>query len=172
MRFIAVLISCFMMVVTCLADVAPESVVQNFYSLLLKLKVSGLPNEDQLKELSPYLSTGLLRQMGHAQKYQEKFMKAHPHDKSPLIEGDLFSSLFEGITQFQMSHMEPLKDGYRVYVDFSYADLPLSREITRWQDAVIVRKEGERFVIDDVEYLGNWPFKPGNKLSEVLDVSR
>jgi hypothetical protein len=172
MRTIAILISCLLITSASPANIAPEAVVQNFYSQLLKLKVSGLPNESQLKDLSPYLSARLLDQIENAQKYQEKFKKENPEEKLPLIEGALFSSLFEGISEFQIGKIESLENGYKVFVHFSYKDSALSPEITEWQDAVIIKQEGERLVIEDVEYLGDWPFKPGNRLSEVLKNAR
>jgi hypothetical protein len=170
MRIITALISCLLITSASLANVAPETVVQNFYSQLLKLKVSGLPDDSELKYLSYYLSPRLLEQIQNAQKYQEKFKKENPEEKPPLIEGALFSSLFEGISEFQIGKVEPLENGYKVFVHFSYTDPSLSHEITKWQDAVTLKNQDGHFVIEDVEYLGNWPFKPGNKLSEVLNA--
>jgi hypothetical protein len=39
-----------------------------------------------------------------------------------------------------------------------------------WEDVVLVRKEHDRYVIDDVLLTGAGPFNPAGRLSEVLQV--
>jgi hypothetical protein len=147
---------------------SPEILVKRFYATYFETRPSGLPTEAELKILSPYFSSELTALFVRARKYQADYRKRHPDDKPPLIEGDLFSSLFEGPTRFEVGPVEEMDQRSKVTVRFSYVDPRAPKDIFRWKDAVIVRRQGNRLVIEDIEFLGDWPFKIGDRLSEVL----
>ena len=147
---------------------SPESLVKEFYSACLEARPSGLPTEAEMKILSPFFSPELTELFVKARKYQADYIKGHPDDKPPLIEGDLFSSLFEGPTAFEVGPAEKMDQRYRVYVRFSRADPKDLKDVFRWKDAVIVKRQGSGFVIEDFEFLGDWPFKNGDRLSDIL----
>jgi len=147
---------------------SPEMLVKRFYTTYFETRPSGLPTEAELKILSPYFTSQLTALFVSARKYQADYRKQHPDDKPPLIEGDLFSSLFEGPTGFEVGPVTRIGQRYRVSVAFSYVDPQDPKSVFRWKDAVIVERQGVGFVIEDFEFLGNWPFKTGDRLSEVL----
>ena len=147
---------------------SPESLVRGFYAAYFETRPTGLPTEAELKILSPYFSSELTALFVRARKVQAEYRKRHPDDKPPLIEGDLFSSLFEGPTGFEVGPTERIDQRYKVYVRFSRVDPRDAQDVFRWEDAVIVRRQGNRFVIEDFEFLGHWPFKIGDRLSIVL----
>lgn len=147
---------------------SPEILVKRFYEVCLETRPSGLPTEAELKILLPYFSFELTALFVSARKYQADYRKRHPDDKPPLIEGDLFSSLFEGPTGFEVGPVEEMDQRSKVTVRFSYVDPNAPKDVFRWKDAVIVRRRGNRLVIEDIEFLGDWPFKIGIRLSEVL----
>jgi hypothetical protein len=90
----------------------------------------------------------------------------HPDDKPPLVEGDLFSSLFEGSDV--VTRPAPRCDGdgrARDAVDARSA----RRSAARWKDTRAARARDEGiWCIADVEYRGDWPFANKGKLSATL----
>ena len=53
----------------------------NFYATLRDLNVRGLPDKDQLKELTPFLSSQIVTIIKRNQKTQAVFIKKHPDEK-------------------------------------------------------------------------------------------
>jgi hypothetical protein len=149
-----------------------EKVTADFYETYLKTTESGLPSSENMKKLSRFFSHKLNRSLIDAKQKQADYAKRYPGEKPPLIEGDLFSSLFEGPTGYNVESVISKNDLFRVVVRFVNADPKMGDgKPFNWKDAVVVKQENGRWVIDDVEYLGDWQFKSGNKLSEVLKFS-
>ncbi len=147
----------------------PTEVVRGLYQAYLDAKPEGLPTPAQMKLFAPLLSQRLVRSIEEARKHQADYAKRHPGDKPPFVEGCLFASLFEGPTAFEIDRMEQQADGRQVVlVGFSYSDPQRPQPPFRWSDAVFVRLEKGRPVVDDVEFRGEWAFKPGGRLSQLL----
>lgn len=126
------------------------------------------------ERLRPFLSDNLNRLITAALEYQTEFIKSHPDEpsptgppvsyKPPFVDGDYFSSLFEGPTSFKV--VRTVRDGkasWRVPVHFWY-----DRSLPGWEDVVIAAQERGRYVIDDVEFSGAGPFNPSGRLSARL----
>lgn len=79
-----------------------------------------------------------------------------PTDKPLLIEGEIFASLYEGYTSFQIQSVESFGDSARVVVDFTNKDYK-----EQWADTVILKKEGA-WKVDDVRYADK--YAPGLKV--------
>jgi hypothetical protein len=160
----------------------PEAAADRFYSAVLAGHYySCLPEESELKKLSPLLSkrlTGLIRA---ALAYREQFVKDHPDEKSkdgfppvvykpPFIDGDCFSSNVELATSFKLGKTGKIPVGYRVELRLTYIDTTRPNEKPfEWTDAVIVIRESNRFVVDDMEFLGPWPYGNHGSLSKLLN---
>lgn len=145
----------------------PAELTERFYAAYLAVHPPGLPSGDALKTLEPFLSRRLRGLIDAALVEQARFEKAHPDDKPPFVDGDYFSSNFEGFTAFKVGAVEARGAGHRVDVALSYAD-PGSSERVEWTDAVDVVEEDGRLVIDDVELRGDWPFATHGRLSTIL----
>ena len=103
--------------------------------------------------------------MDDARREQERFAQSHPDEKPPWVDGCLFASLFEGPDRFEIVGSEPQADGTtRLTVRFGYRDAPA------WQDAVIVARDGERWVIDDFVFSGAGQFNAPGRLSDSLTI--
>ena len=147
----------------------PTDVVRRLYQAYLDARPEGLPTPAQMKVFAPLLSQRLVRLVEEARQHQSNYAKHNPGDKPPFVEGCLFASLFEGPTAFEIDRMEPQADGRQVVlVSFSYSDPQRPQPPFRWSDAVFVRLEKGRPVVDDVEFRGEWAFKPGGRLSQLL----
>jgi hypothetical protein len=146
----------------------PQQAVQSFYAVYLKSHTTGLPDSKKLNQLKPYLSQHLVALILQAREEQQRYIKKYPDDKPPWIEGDLFSSLFEGPTACTVAAGAITSDRARVMVRFTYNDPKTPGRPFTWQDAVYLVKEHNTWVIDDIEYLGGWDFAPKGRLSESL----
>jgi hypothetical protein len=146
----------------CMDPASAAGTVCAFYERYLAIRPSGLPTAAQQAELEPWLSDRLERQLDAARVVQAAYRQAHPGEKPPLVDGFLFASLFEGPTDFAVGTASTGNELTRVPVMFSYGT-----EAT-WQDTVLLAREGDRYVIDDVELAGAGPFNPAGRLSELL----
>ena len=141
---------------------SPRTPVEDFYMWYLKTQPTGLPTKAQELGMAPHLSKRLLGLIDEARSYQENFMRQFPDEKPPWIEGCLFASVFEGPTRFKISSVASNSDGT------STVKVHFWLETYDWEDTVIVRKEANKFVIDDFLMSGAGPFNPPVRLSESL----
>lgn len=143
---------------------SPKSAVVHFYASYLHDPIEGVPPAARQKEIAPVLSARLLRLIEAARAHSEAFARAHPGEKPPFVEGCLFASLFEGPRGFEIARIEPRPDGGAdVVVRFWY-----ERGKVEWEDTVVVAREGDRYVIDDVLFSGAGEFNPSGRLSDIL----
>jgi len=129
-------------------DPAAEA-ARALYTLDAKLKLSGLPDATHLKEIAPYLSSGLQSLIVKAQSQQARCIKSHPGDKGPWVEGDMFTSNFEGFTRFAFGPAKSEPTRVIQTIDFEYSE---NGAKVRWQDQVILIKEKGRWVVDEISY--------------------
>jgi hypothetical protein len=134
---------------------SPTAVVQRFYATTISQRVTGAPTEPQLVELSPFVSDTLRALLAAARRRSDADAAREPNEKPSFAEGDLFSSLFEG-----PNAVEVLADSARgelrvatVKMTSTGATPPVT-----WVDRVLLVRRGEGYVIDDIEYGGQWDF--------------
>jgi hypothetical protein len=144
---------------------SPGTAVIKFYTALIKQKVTGLPTAKQRPSIWPLLTEDLKALLDAAQREQDAFIKANPDEKPPFIEGDLFSSLFEGVQTFELGQTSLVDRHAHVPVTFTFTS---GGKTTRWTDEVILAKSGGAWKIWDVRYNATWDFKPGTNLRAVL----
>lgn len=144
----------------------PETAARVFYTELRRLGVSGLPDEAAWAKLQGFCSESLRVALDRAVKEQAEFMRKFPDEKPPWIEGDLFSSLFEGPRQFQVGKAKVQGEIAEVPVECSYTE---GGETTKWTDVLILSKTGNAWLIDDVRYGGEWDFANSGTLKDALE---
>lgn len=137
----------------------------NFYATLRDLDVRGLPDKDQLKELTPFLSSQIVTIIKRNQKTQAAFIKKHPDEKPPWIEGDLFSSLFEGPTRYEIGTART--KGSTREVDIYLHHVSESDKV-KWTDTVVLKKFRGKWLITNILFKGKWQFKSGSSLLNAL----
>ncbi len=149
-------------------DVAPEKVVSSFYALCIREQVTGLPTDEQFEAMREMLSDNILGMLADARMEQADFSRENPDEKPPWIEGDLFSSLFEGPSRFSVG--AAVIDGNRatITVDFAYDGTPDDRPFEWKDDVILVIDVNNEWKIDDIEYRGDWDFASRGRLSEAL----
>jgi hypothetical protein len=143
----------------------PQVTADRFYRTYLKLKVRGLPNEKELKALSPFLSRDLQQLFKDARSTQQKYIREHPDDKPPWDDGDLFTSLFEGANSFRLGVSRIKGARAEVPVHLAYRG---GGSISRWSDVLVLTRTGDGWRVWDILLKGEWAFKSGESLRGVL----
>ena len=148
-----------------MAGIYPTAVTENFYDKYLALDVRGLPDKDQAWELSRFFSSQIKTLIKINRRKQEEFIKKHPDEKPPWIEGDLFTSSYEGATSFRVGKMR-IKGATRE-VDVLLHHVSESDKV-KWTDTVILKRENKKWVIANIIFKGKWQFKTGSSLLNAL----
>jgi hypothetical protein len=134
----------------------PRAVVTRLYETIEQLDISGAPTPQALDSLAPILSTELRGLLRDARALYDADLKRAPDEKPAFAEGDLFTSLFEGHSRFEIADVSPEANGdQRVSVRFTYDPSPPP---VTWTDQVILKTEEGRLVVSDVVYGGDWQF--------------
>ncbi len=82
------------------------AVANDFYATYASLpRTGGIPDATARVRYAPLLSPRLTKLIAGAETAETRFMKQNK-DSPPLIEGDLFSSLFEGATGVQARRLQ------------------------------------------------------------------
>lgn len=134
----------------------------NFYRSYAKLRtvggMTGIPDAAQLTKLAPMLTAELQRLFVAAKKEQQRCAKQFPDDKPPWIEGDIFSSNFEGFTRFRVDASKGRGGGRAVTVRFEYVE---GKSGVKWTDVLVLRNESGRWRVEDILYRAKFAFTSG-----------
>lgn len=142
------------------ADEAKDAAA-DFYRGYAKLRAGGLtgiPDAARLAQLAPLLTPELRDLFSVALREQKRCENKFPDDKPPWIEGDIFSSSFEGFTSFKTAASRPRKQGRQVTVSFVYAE---GKTRVKWIDALVLRNVEGRWLVDDIFYRAHFAFSSG-----------
>ena len=122
---------------------SPAKTAEGFYAAYSTFHPSdGIPNAAELKF--------------------NKANKASP----PLIEGDLFTSMFEGATSYKVGACKLSGGGASCAVDLVYddkKDAPI-----RWTDTITLTKTKAGWRVDDIFYGGAWEYANKGRLGATL----
>jgi hypothetical protein len=129
--------------------------VVQFYTMKEAVGISGAPAPRELQALEPFISDSLARLLRRADSVREADTKRAPDEKPSFVEGDLFSSLFEGPTTFVVTRVRDTTSPALVVVEFTN---DRAKPAVRWKDTVEVRRVGGKWLVHDVRYGGTWPF--------------
>jgi hypothetical protein len=146
---------------------AAREVAEDFYEMHRRFAGRGLPSTADMNAYRAFLCPSLVASIGAARVRQEEFVRAHPDQKPPLAEGDLFSSLFEGAETASAVEAGADGAGARVLMALSRDD---GRGAVRWRDAVLLSRDDGVWCIADVEYRGDWPFANKGRLVGNLEA--
>ncbi|AWH89878.1 DUF3828 domain-containing protein [Limnobaculum parvum] len=146
----------------------PAMTAQKFYSQYFISGSVGLPTDTQLATFKPYISTNLYQLLEEAKKRQHEEIRQHPNEKPSLVDGDLFSSLFEGPTSVDIPSIPVLPSANSVTLQANFTRSEQGQSILHWTDEIKMVKQNESWVIDDLVYKGNWEFAAKSTLKKAL----
>ncbi|MBV8977998.1 MAG: hypothetical protein JO261_09375 [Alphaproteobacteria bacterium] len=156
-----------------LADAASDmaSVVNGFYGAYSGFHPSdGIPDAKGRAKYSPFISPALEALLSDGDRAEARFAKANK-DSPPLIEGDLFTSNFEGATAYRVETCSASGRRGSCAVMLTYdpgktnnaKDKPFS-----WTDTVYLVQTPAGWRVDDIGYGGTWDFGNKGKMSDTL----
>lgn len=148
-----------------------DQVVNGFYGAYATFHPSdGIPDAAGRAKYEPFISSALDTLLKQSDDAEIKFNKAHK-DSPPLIEGDLFTSNFEGATAYKAGSCSGDTKSGRCAVSLTYdpgkTNNPKDKPIT-WTDTIYLVAGSGGWRIDDIGYGGSWDFGNKGKLSETL----
>ncbi len=134
-----------------------------FSTELRREPTRGLPTPEQMQRLSPHLTPELASLLKRAAVVQAQQIRRHPDEKPDWIEGDLFSSLYEGVSTWKLGEVfsAPTVEA-TVQVIQTYSE-PTAEPVT-WTDTLVLIKRGQQWLLDDIRMGGDWEFQTGATL--------
>ena len=152
------------------AQDAVSMAANDFYKALLAAPAGsgdGIPDAATRARLAPLLTPRLNKALADAAGAEARF-KARNKDSPPLMEGDIFSSLFEGPTQFQLGACRGDDKTQRCAVSLSRQDP--GKPAVRWTDALVLANSGG-WKVDDIGYDANFAFGNTGTLDQMLKMA-
>ena len=119
----------------------------------------GIPDAQGRARYAPYISPALEQLLVQANQAEEKFARENK-DSPPLIEGDLFTSNFEGATAHRLGPCRADAQTAQCPVELTYVSGPKDKPVT-WTDTVHLIRAPSGWRVDDIDYGATWAF--GNK---------
>jgi hypothetical protein len=152
----------------------PASAVSAFYSVYdsQRAQGGGIPDATGRLRYSKVLSPRLNKQLTDAAAAQARLTAKVKNAVPPMLEGDIFSSLFEGATAWKAGPCQGDAKAVRCTVALSYAPPPLPNrkpeKPANWTDTVLVVNTPQGWKVDDVAYDAGFAFGNTGKLSDML----
>ncbi len=144
-------------------DQAQRQAVAQFYDAALAMDVQGLPDDAQMARLARLISPALLDQLNQARAQQALDFSRHQGSEPPLVQGALFFSLFEGAQE--LIAIEPDDQPLMWVVTLGYGH---GADAFEWTDIARVVQLNGRWVVQDIEFMGQWDFARSGWLSNAL----
>ena len=145
---------------------SPAKAVEGFYAVYSTFHPSdGIPNAAARAKYAPFISAALDKLLVDGNAAEVKFNKANK-DSPPLIEGDLFTSMFEGATSYKVGACKLSGAQASCPIDLVYddhKDTPV-----RWTDTVYLTKAKAGWRVDDIGYGGNWEYANKGRLGATV----
>jgi hypothetical protein len=141
-----------------------------FYSAYATFHPSdGIPDARGRARLEPYISSALDRLLTDGEAAEQHFAAVTKHMSPPLIEGDLFTSNFEGATAWNVGPCEIAADLARCPVALGYRSR--TREDARpvnWTDTIYLVHTAAGWRVDDIAYGAAGAFGNKGRLAQTL----
>ncbi len=149
------------------ADAAMQSAANAFYDVYRALG-RGLPDATGRMRYSAVLSPRLNRLLNQAGAAQVRFDAKVKGAAPPLIEGDIFTSNFEGATGWQVGTCSGDAAGARCPVTLTHT-VP-NQKPARWHDILVLTRDGAGWKVDDVIYDSGFGVGNTGRLSDLLKM--
>ena len=145
------------------------NVAAGFYQIHQQSSQDGTPDAKQRAKYAPYISRDLEKLLIDGNSAETRFAEANKNSP-PMIEGDLFSPNFEGITSFQVGACTPKGASMqcRMQMHFAAAHPRPQDKPVDWTDSMTLVKAPEGWRVDDIAYGGNWDFGNHGTLKAIL----
>ena len=148
--------------------------VKAFYAAYQTFHPSdGIPDAKGRAKFAPYISGGLNTLLAQGDAAEGKFAAANK-DSPPLIEGDLFTSNFEGATTVQIGACAGDGKTGHCAVQLTYDPGKTANPKDKpfhWTDTAYLVKEPGGWRVDDIGYGGSWDFGNKGRMRDTLKMA-
>ena len=147
-------------------DSGMRDAANGFYGVYKSVSLSdGIPDDKLRARYEPFLSPALDQTLIAALAAQHHFAAANK-DAPPLLEGDLFTSNFEGATSVTVGACSGDADKGQCAVQLGYDNH--KSPAVHWTDTLYLVRAAQGWQVDDIGYGGNAAFGNRGRLSETL----
>jgi hypothetical protein len=151
----------------------PASAVSAFYDVYAAQHAqgAGIPDATVRLRLQPVLSPRLNKQLADAAAAQARLTAKVRNAVPPVLEGDIFSSLFEGASAWKVGACQTAGKAARCSVALTYtppAAAGAKAKPANWNDTVVLANTPQGWKVDDVIYDAGFAFGNTGKLSDML----
>ena len=133
------------------------------YTQLHSQRSQGLPSEKNLALLKPLITPELHAILQRARTLQQRQIESHPDDKPDWIDGDVFSSFFEGVTQWTLGEafFTPGTEA-TAKIDLTYTEP--SQPPVSWTDTLVFKQRDNAWLLNDIRMGGHRDAHPSDSL--------
>jgi hypothetical protein len=159
--------------VRALAADDPAMAANEFYAVYKDHHAQGgIPDATERLRFSPVLSPRLNKQLTAADAAQGRLTAKVKNAVPPMLEGDIFSSLFEGATSWKVGACQGDAKTARCPVALSYVPPPNAKtnKPANWNDTVLLVNTPQGWKVDDVIYDAGFAFGNTGRLSAMLQM--
>ena len=155
----------------------PAAAVDAFYNVYTGQHAQGLgiPDATVRLRLQPVLTPHLNKELADAASAQARLTQKVKNAVPPVLEGDIFSSLFEGASAWKtgacQTGAQTNAKTASCSVALSYAPPPAAgpkAKPAHWTDTVLLVNTPQGWKVDDVAYDAGFAFGNTGRLSEML----
>jgi hypothetical protein len=148
------------------ATTSPAQTVKDFYAAYAGFHPSdGIPDAKGRAAYEPFISPALDKLLVDGDKAEAIFAKANK-DSPPLIEGDLFTSNFEGATSYEIGACKADAKQAQCAARLTYDDHKDKPVV--WNDTVYLVATPSGWRVDDIGYGASWAFANKGRLTGTL----
>lgn len=155
----------------------PAAAVNAFYAVYAPQRPhgGGIPDATERLRFQPVLSPRLNKQLADAARAQTRLTAKVKNAVPPMLEGDIFSSLFEGASAWKVNACQQNAKAARCSVALSYTPPPpppgrKPEKPANWTDTVMLVLTPQGWKVDDIVYDAAFPFGNTGRLSAMLDL--
>ena len=151
----------------------PATAVNDFYGVYSAQHAQGggIPDATVRLRFQPVLSPRLNKQLADAASAQARLTAKVKNAVPPVLEGDIFSSLFEGAGAWKVGDCQTTAKTARCSVALNYtppATAGSKAKPANWNDTVVLVNTPQGWKVDDVIYDAGFAFGNTGKLSDML----
>jgi len=151
----------------------PAAAVDAFYGVYTGQHAQGIGIPDATVRLrfQPVLTPRLNKQLADAAMAQARLTAKVKNAVPPVLEGDIFSSLFEGASAWKTGACQTSAKTARCGVALDYTPPPAAgakAKPAHWTDTVLLVNTTQGWKVDDVVYDAGFAFGNTGRLSEML----
>jgi hypothetical protein len=135
-------------------------------------RIDGVPDATARLRFTPVVSDRLNALLTASRAAEEKFTNAYK-DSPPLIEGDLFTSNYEGATSYKVG--DCAGDGKTGHCAIALTYDPRTQgdaqnKPVHWTDTAYLVNTPSGWKLDDIGYGGSWDFSNKGRMSDALKM--